>query len=35
MALLLKRIDEMVGLAEHTKRPFVMRVPDRGKIESF
>jgi predicted nuclease of predicted toxin-antitoxin system len=35
MAVLLKRIDEMVRLAEQTKRPFVLRVPDRGKIESF
>jgi len=35
LALLLKRMPEMLRLVDRTKRPFVLRVPDRGKIESF
>lgn len=33
--LLLKRLPEMLELANRTRRPFVLRVPDRGKIGPF
>ena len=33
--LLLRRLPEMLTLAQKTKRPFVLRVPDRGKIGPF
>lgn len=35
MGLLLRRLPEMVELATRTRRPFVFRVPDRGRIDSF
>lgn len=34
-ALLLRRLPEMLELTARTRRPFVFRVPDRGKIEAF
>lgn len=34
-AVLLKHIQDMMRLADRTSRPFVLRVPDRGKIEPF
>ena len=34
-ALLLRRLPEMLTLGQRTKRPFVLRVPDRGKIGPF
>jgi len=34
-ALLLRRLPEMLELMERARRPFVFRVPDRGRIEAF
>ena len=33
--MLLSRVDEMRDIARRHKLPFVMRIADRGKIESF
>ncbi len=33
--LLLRKLPDMLQLVERTKRPFVFRVPDRGKIGPF
>lgn len=35
LSLLSRRTVELVELADRTKRPFVLRVPDRGRIEPF
>lgn len=35
MTVLLRRLPEMLKLAGHARRPFVFRVPDRGRIEAF
>jgi predicted nuclease of predicted toxin-antitoxin system len=33
--LLIRRLPEMIQLAASSTRPFVFRVPDRGRIERF
>jgi len=33
--LLLRRLPEMIALADRTRRPFVFRVPDRGRINKI
>lgn len=33
--LLIRRLPEMIDIAQRTRRPFVLRVPDRGKIGPF
>ncbi len=35
LALLSRRMSETVDLMARTRKPFVLRVPDRGKIQPF